>query len=311
VNENKLTHIDLFSGIGGFSLAAEWAGFKTIVFCEKDEYCQKVLKKHWPEIPIIEEIRNFDGTKYRGATLLTGGFPCQPFSIAGKRKGKEDDRYLWPEMFRVIKEARPHWLLAENVFGIVRMALDDVLSDLESEGYTTGTLIIPACGLNAPHRRNRIWIVANSRCQYGEGSKDRRKLKRQIFKKEDASLPERSNKDDEPRDIKNAQSKRLERGNNREKRLKKKSIRLFPSRPTVNVTDPKSILLQGFDERKGQGKPRREYWEQNWYEVATRFCRVDDGIPNRVDRLKALGNAIVPQIAYEIIRNIAEIEKLV
>lgn len=115
-----MTHIDLFSGIGGFSLAAQWAGFKTIVFCEKDEFCQKVLKKHWPEVPLIPEIRDFDGTKWRGATLLTGGFPCQPFSSAGRKRGKKDDRYLWPEMLRIISEARPTWIIAENVINIAQ-----------------------------------------------------------------------------------------------------------------------------------------------------------------------------------------------
>jgi len=200
-NEKKLTHIDLFSGIGGFTLATEWAGFKTIVFCEKEKFCQKVLKKHWPEIPIIEEIRDFNGTKYRGATLLTGGFPCQPFSVAGQRRGKKDDRYLWPEMLKVIDEAKPRWILAENVPGIFRMALDTVLADLESKGYATGTFIIPACGLNAPHRRNRIWIIANSRRQYGERTKNKGKFKRSILKEKNASLLERSIKNDRLRNI--------------------------------------------------------------------------------------------------------------
>jgi len=190
--------LDLFSGIGGFSLAAQWVWedeLEIVAFCEIDKYCQKVLHKHWPNVPIIEDVRDvkmetLDNTKCsgylgqscevkteqdsdrqkdrlslssgsNGVDLLTGGFPCQPFSVAGKRKGKEDNRFLWPEMFAVIKEIRPRWVVAENVAGIIRMALDDCLSDLEGEGYSTGTVIIPACAVNAPHRRDRVWIIAN------------------------------------------------------------------------------------------------------------------------------------------------------
>ncbi len=200
--------LDLFSGIGGFSLAAQWCWgdeLEIVAFCEIDKFCQKVLKKHWPHVPIIEDVRNVRGNKSfsanslcvgwqtgtreklqseeqeairqkprmfctEGVDLLTGGFPCQPFSCAGKRKGKEDNRFLWPEMFRVIKEIRPRWVVAENVAGIVRMALDDCLSDLEGEGYSTQAVIIPACAVNAPHRRDRVWIVAHDSQfrQFGE-----------------------------------------------------------------------------------------------------------------------------------------------
>jgi len=244
----ELTHIDLFSGIGGFSLAGEWAGFKTIVFCEKDEFCQKVLKKHWPNVPITPEIRDFDGTKWRGATILTGGFPCQPFSVAGKQRGEEDDRYLWPEMLRVISEARPAWVLAENVAGIIHLALDKVLADLESEGYETETFIIPACAVNAPHRRDRVWIIAYCDQQGLQRCREPEECRRKCFIGSEA-------------------------------------------------------------------------WEKSWLEVATKLCRVDDGLPAKLDgfelsrsahrrkRLRALGNAIVPQIAYEIMKNIKKIEE--
>jgi DNA (cytosine-5)-methyltransferase 1 len=157
-----LTHVSLFSGIGGIDLAAEWAGFKTILFVEKDNYCQQILRKHWPNVPIIgdirdvrkktmanatqlhehgsnnqrkesksqiQEFRNSNSTGDIPVTLLTGGFPCQPFSVAGKRRGKDDDRYLWPEMLRVIKEFQPTWCVCENVIGIINMALDTVCSD--------------------------------------------------------------------------------------------------------------------------------------------------------------------------------------
>ena len=159
------THLDLFSGIGGFALAAGWAGFKTIGFCDNEPYAQAVLKKHWPDVPIHGDIKTLDGTAYRGVTLLTGGFPCQPFSNAGKRRGKDDDRYLWPQMLRVIQEARPDWIVGENVVGIIGLALDQVLSDLEKEGYEVEAIIVPACGVDANHRRNRVWIVGGGgRC---------------------------------------------------------------------------------------------------------------------------------------------------
>jgi DNA (cytosine-5)-methyltransferase 1 len=195
---NEPTHVDLFSGIGGFALAAQWAGFRTIAFCEIDPYCQKVLAKNFmadterkPRTRDISElgiglsgereassesrigsrgcprifsdIFDLDGTQFRrngsSVTLVTGGFPCQPFSVAGKRRGAADDRHLWPEMLRVIKEARPAWVLGENVPGIIPMELDNVLSDLESIGYATRPFVIPACAVDARHRRDRLWIV--------------------------------------------------------------------------------------------------------------------------------------------------------
>ena len=260
------THIDLFSGIGGFTLAAQWAGFRTVVFCEKDEFCQKILRKHWSDIPIIPEIKDFDGTKWKETTLLTGGFPCQPVSCAGKRRGKEDDRYLWPEMFRVIKEARPHWVFAENVAGIISMGLDSCLADLEGEGYPTGTIVVPACAKNAPHRRDRVWIIAHD---------TRRKKSRRISS------------------------------------FRRKKISKI-GQTNSHASDSPGERLSGLQENQFEQSllyAQRRSWEEDWTEVATRFCGVADGIPDRIHRLKALGNAIVPAIAYEIIKRIGEIER--
>ncbi len=165
-----MNHLDLFSGIGGFSLAARWTWGKdhnVIAFVEQDKYCQKVLNKHWPDVPIIDDIRNYTHDRTQTVDLLTGGFPCQPFSVAGKRKGKEDDRFLWHEMLRIIKESMPTWIIGENVSGIVNMELDTCITELESEGYETQTFIIPACALQAPHRRDRVWIIANTQEKYG------------------------------------------------------------------------------------------------------------------------------------------------
>lgn len=304
-DEKKLTHIDLFSGIGGFTLSGEWAGFRTIVFCEKDEFCKKVLKKHWPEIPIIKEIRDFDGTKWRGATLLTGGFPCQPFSVAGQRRGKEDDRYLWPEMLKIINEARPHWILAENVPGIFRMALDTLLADLEGEGYIAGTFIIPACSLNAPHRRNRVWIVAHAKNANWRTMPNKKDTWRGI---KEIRRPNSHASDSQCLGWQEGARKRTEH----EKQVSEgQDIRDGNSeRIDSNTTGQfgRSEQRSQQSERDAGGKTIGNAWQENWYEVATRFCRVDDGVSDRIHRLKALGNAIVPQIAYEILKNIAWIE---
>lgn len=159
-----MRHLELFSGIGGFALAASWVWGKEHEihsFVEIDPFCQKVLKKHWPNVPIVSDIKEYrhDGTTI---DLLTGGFPCQPFSVAGKQRGTEDDRWRWPEMFKVISEVKPRWIIGENVAGIVKMELDNCISDLEAEGYECQPFIIPACAVDAPHRRDRVWIVAYS-----------------------------------------------------------------------------------------------------------------------------------------------------
>lgn len=230
MNEPR-THIDLFSGIGGFALAANAAGFRTSVFCEQDDYCSKVLRRHWPNVPIVPDVKEFDGGRWKGADLLTGGFPCQPFSVAGEQGGTADDRYLWPQMLRVIKEARPRFVLAENVTGIIRLALDEVLSDLGSEGYSCGTVVLPACAVNAHIRRPRCWVLALSDSERGRGGERERKYAT------DAREPSGS-----------------------------EELRNWDAEPLVG--------------------------------------RVAHGIPHRTHRLKALGNAIVPQVAYEILKHI-------
>ena len=153
--------LDLFSGIGGFSYAAEKliGGYETVAFCEMDEFCQKVLKKHWPQVPIYDDVRTLDAARLGRIDIVTGGYPCQPFSQAGRRQGEEDERHLWPEMLRIIKSCQPRYVVAENVAGHVTMGLDQVLTDLEDQGYTTRPIIVPACAKNAPHRRDRVWII--------------------------------------------------------------------------------------------------------------------------------------------------------
>lgn len=164
----ELTHLSLFSGIGGLDLAAEMAGIRTVGQCEWADYPTQILEKHWPDVPKWRDIRTltaesfYEKTGLRTVDIVSGGFPCQPFSVAGKHGGKDDDRYLWPEMLRVIREICPLWVIGENVPGIVNLALDTVLADLENEGYEAQPLIVPACGIDAPHKRERVCILAHA-----------------------------------------------------------------------------------------------------------------------------------------------------
>ncbi len=266
------THIDLFSGIGGFALACRWAGIETIAFCEIEPYAQRVLRKNFPGIRIFEDVRQFPATEFREPFLLTGGYPCQPFSQAGKRRGAEDDRHLWPSMFGIIRTSRPTWILAENVAGHVTLGLDEVLADLEGEDYAVQPIIVPACAVDAPHRRDRVWVIAN------------------------------------------AENKRGCRKNEYEKCFKQDREEWFQGQPRRD-----SSLKFVPDSNNAR---RVEQWrsESIQSELVTAECgnrwsaepnirRVAHGIPKRVDRLRGLGNAIVPQVAYEIIKAMIEADE--
>ena len=162
-----MTHGSLFSGIGGFDLAAEWAGWTNVFHCELDPFCQTILKHHFPNEKSYSNIKETDFSEWNGRIdVLSGGFPCQPFSVAGKRRGTADDRYLWPEMLRAIREIRPRWIVGENVYGIINwssgLVFQQVCADLEAENYTVQPYILPAAGINAPHQRYRTWFIAHA-----------------------------------------------------------------------------------------------------------------------------------------------------
>lgn len=245
---SEMTHLSLFSGIGGLDLAAEWAGFRTIGQCEWEDYPTRVLEKHWPDVPRWRDIKTLtkesfhERTGFRTVDIVSGGFPCQPFSLDGKQKGKEDARYLWPEMLRIIRELTPRWVIGENVPGILHIAAADVIKDLECTGYDVVVFDFEAAAVGAPHRRERIAFVANA--------------KSQRCKRFDKNSAEQS------------------------------------QRPV-----------------KGQhcAAYRKDVPARDW-SVESDVGRVADGVPHRVDRLKCLGNAVVPQQFYPIFKAIAEIE---
>jgi len=295
-----LKHIGLFEGIGGFSLAADWAGWQTIAWCEWDKFCQQVLSYHFPKANKHGNIKETDFTIYRGkCDIVTGGFPCQPYSLAGKRKGKEDDRHLWPEMLRAIREIQPRWVVGENVFGLINwsggMVFDEVQADLEAEGYEVWPYVLPACAVNAPHRRDRVWFVA-----YAKNNDNRKQ----------GGAINRTGKDEQGWHTK-VLAEFTGHGNN------------------GDVTHPCNQGLQGSQDNGNTGKIRENGNKQfagclpsDWAQFPTQspICTGNDGVPVGLDgitfpkwrneSIKAAGNAVVPQVVYEIFKAINEYEKL-
>ena len=284
-------HLDLFSGIGGFALAARWNGLRTIQFVEYEPYAQKVLRKNFPDVPIHDDIKDFNATKFRQPFLCTGGYPCQPFSSAGLRRGEKDDRHLWPEMLRVIQECRPTWVLAENVAGHITMGLDQVLSDLEGEDYTCQPFVIPACAKDASHRRDRVWIV---------GWNSKSNSINQIRK-----IQERQNSyTGRISDVGNAKSKH---GNECREYSEQSERPISKSGKSGSKNSLALSISRRCEERESKTKSHPRFsskgqrTEQFWL-TEPDVGRVAHGISARVDRLRGLGNAIVPQVASEIIR---------
>ena len=283
----KLKVLDLFSGIGGFSLGLERTGhFETVAFCEIDKYCKLILKKHWKGIKIYDDVKEITKERLEAdgiqvPEIITGGFPCQSFSVAGKQKGTSDSRYLWPEMFRIIKIFKSKFVIGENVRGIVNiqdgMVFETVCTDLESEGYEVQPFLIPAAGVGAPHRRDRIWFIAT--------------LANTNVNREKWNQPEdgqRSGTQQSSEDVANAITGNVEAGRQRRGTLR-----------TGHQEERLSDHVASGGETQGQ---------DNWWNVEPNVGRVAHGVSGRIHRLKGLGNAIVPRIAKEIGRAIIKAE---
>lgn len=280
----------LFNGIGGFALAASWMNWENIMHCEIDSFCNKVMNYHFPNSYQHEDIRTADFTIWRGKIdLITGGFPCQPYSTAGKRKGKDDDRHLWPQMLRAIREIQPGWIVGENVRGITNwnggLVFDEVQADLEAEGYEVLPFLLPACSVNAPHRRDRIWFIAHCANARIEGVRSR------------------EDEIHEYGSIANTERFGLQIGNDQQNWRGAQSIierpyctgdwKNFPTQPPVcSRNDGLPIGLDDYPVPSKYGsrilKGKQAYGR--W----------------RKESLKALGNAIVPQVAYQIFKAIEQ-----
>ena len=330
----------LFAGIGGIDLGLEATGYyKTTLFSEIDPFCQKILKKHWPNVPIIPDVRDINGKEIE-TDVLVGGFPCQPFSVAGKRKGKEDERHLWPEMFRIIKEARPPIVIGENVPGIIntQMALGQCVADLEGEGYKVQPVVLPACSVNAPHRRYRVFIIAmvdtdNLRFPQHSGEEKEKQVRRtETPVMSGGSFMANSGRSEwwqQPSGntesvgrgasektqwsahsdslggsgegaeaVADSVSRNVETGRERQREVREghqeEGIPSDASSGSETVADTERVHVQG--QHDGQGE--KQSWREGWWAVEPELGRVAHGIPDRVHRLKSLGNSLIPAIPY-------------
>jgi DNA (cytosine-5)-methyltransferase 1 len=293
-----MKHLGLFEGIGGFSLAARWAGWQTVAWCEWNDFGQKILAYHFPNAEKHGDITKSDFTKYRGKVdIITGGFPCQPFSVAGKRLGTDDERHLWPEMLRAIREVQPRWVVGENVSGIVNwnggMVFEQVHIDLENEGYEVQAFVLPASGVNAPHRRDRVWFVAHKNTVRNGRPNNKREEKSSIRQFRDVSAGDNERICTNNGEVGNAHN--------------------------ANGPIEQSEHVKQQDEREPFGSNRR-IMARKWGNFPNQppICGGNDGLPAELDGItvskwrtetvKAYGNAIVPQVAYQIFKSINEYE---
>lgn len=365
----EMTHGSLFSGIGGFDLASEWIGWQNLFHCEWNEFGQKVLKHYWPDAELFTDIKKSNFTKYANKIdVLTGGFPCQPYSSAGKRLGKEDDRHLWPEMLRAIREIQPRYVVGENVRGLTNwnggLVFDEVQADLEAEGYEVLPFLLPACAVNAPHRRDRIWFIA-----YSIGASERANKFRSLrFKNGEVSgegtqtiydaigsdgtqgITSNTNsngfnqcnsehevitsegrinafgdtyKSNDNGNVTNTNSRGTQSEQNlRQKVSVKKRIDSNGTQSdasnTTNIGRTNALENGQMERGRFRKSNQRNTWDT--FPSVTPICIGDDGLSNILDNItfpkwrnesiKAAGNAIVPQVAYQIFKTINEIEKL-
>ena len=297
-----LTHLSLFSGIGGLDLAAEWAGFTTVGQCEFADYQTKVLEKHWPDVPRWRDIRTltkesfYERTGLRTVDIISGGFSCQPFSVAGKQKGKEDDRYLWPEMLRVIRELRPRCVVGENVPGIVKIAAGQVVKDLERAGYHVVVFNFEAAAVGAWHRRSRVFFVGIAENVENTGCGGR-------CEPEDVcKQPRRTESIRTSKTLSDSESER-------QQRERTCGEQIGGTRSCARESERRSDVYDTM-----RGGCNGVTWREQSQEFANGHCwaaepdvdRVAHGIPHRVDRIKCLGNAVVPQQAYPIFKALRE-----
>ena len=304
-----MNHLDLFSGIGGFSLGLEATQrINTVAFCEIDSFCTKVLNKNWPTVPVYKDIKELTYEKLkadgiRPIDIITGGYPCQPFSQAGRKKGEEDPRHLWPEYFRLIKECRPTWVIGENVSGHIKLGLDSVLADLESEGYAVRTFSISAASIGSNHKRERVWVVAHTR-QPGrriESSRNTKSLGRGSFEETKWSTNTNKASGSSERTTTVADTK-SERTRKNDERVWERSSRAS-RRETTTIPNTNSDR-----EKRNQSKNRQGSGSEqnNWWDLEPKLGRVAHGIPDRTHRLRALGNSVVPHIPYYLAQSILE-----
>jgi DNA (cytosine-5)-methyltransferase 1 len=311
----NFTHLGLFEGIGGFSLAARWMGWETVAWCEWDKNCQRVLKYHFPNANAHDDITKTDFTRYAGQIdILTGGFPCQPYSTAGKRLGKEDDRHLWPEMLRAIREVRPRWVVGENVRGLVSwnggLVFDEVQTDLEAEGYEVWAFLLPACAVDAPHRRDRVWFVAHTNSSRGEKSK--------------LQLPNLYSRPG----ICNKQTTTNAGGTGRQKLDTPAKPGFAEHSSGCNNSDAANAEIERLSQWNGEqareqeanSTTKRHGCIPKWSNFPTQspVCSRNDGFPRGLDGIAfskwrefsigAYGNAIVPQVAYQIFKAVEQWE---
>ena len=333
-----MRHGSLFSGIGGFDLAAEWMGWENTFHCEWNPFGQRVLKHYWPNAESFTDITKTDFTKYYGTVdIISGGFPCQPYSSAGKRLGKEDARHLWPEMLRAIREVSPSFVVGENVRGLTNwnggMVFEEVCAELESYGYQVAPIIIPACGVGAPHRRERVWFVAYSHSNAGRrGYRESGREEREAISNGQPEIYTRANSDGKTRNVTDAKRDGLEHWNEaRNLRSQETTPRGegstfandFKANGNGNTTNANSGGVQRhrgsdkngkfqtneFNENNRKRQPRMD-WEK--FPTQSPVCGGDDGLSRELDgitfskwrneSIKAYGNAIVPQVAYQIFK---------
>ena len=291
--------VDLFSGIGGFALATSWMlNWKIVQFVEIDKYCQKRLKKHWPDVPIHSDIKTFGIETLKKSkwnpeetTIVVGGFPCQPFSVAGKQKGEEDDRNLWPEMLRVVREIQPAVAVGENVPGIIRMELENICASLESENYKVQPIIIPSASIGAWDKRDRVWIIAHNDkwCGQKYGLQTR------------GEMPNGEIKIDSNNNRINSNNAGYNSGTISQQKTPEIQIN-----SNINGKGMEGHAWHEFTKRQKEAFRRngKANWSRNWIEVASKLCRSNARVPNRMDRIKALGNSVNPYVVFEIFKAI-------